>query len=33
LQPSVNPFDMSALSEGVYIIKVNGETVRIVLKK
>jgi hypothetical protein len=33
LQPYTNPFDMSALPEGVYVIKVNDKTVRVVVKK
>ena len=33
LQSNTNPFDMSALPDGVYIIKVNGETIRVVVKK
>ncbi len=32
LQPTENPFDMSALPKGVYLVKVNGETVKVVKK-
>ena len=32
LLPVTNPFDMSALPNGMYVIKVNGETVKIVKK-
>ena len=30
LQPDTNPFDMSALPEGIYFIRLNGETVRVI---
>jgi len=33
MQPYTNPFDMSHLTEGVYVIKVDGETVRVIVKK
>jgi hypothetical protein len=33
LQPYANPFDMSSLPKGTYIIKVNGETVRVIVNK
>jgi len=33
LQSNTNPFDMSALPDGMYIIKVNNETVRVTVKK
>ncbi len=32
LQPTENPFDMSALPQGMYVIKVNGQTVKVVKK-
>jgi len=33
LHSTTNSFDMSVLSDGVYVIKVNNETVRVVVKK
>ena len=30
MQPTTNPFDMSALPNGIYLIKVNGETVKVI---
>jgi len=30
LQPATNPFDMSALPQGMYFIKVNGESVKVI---
>ena len=30
LQPATNPFDMSLLPNGIYLIKMNGETVRVI---
>ena len=33
LQPYTNPFDMSGLPEGVYVIKVDNETISVVVKK
>ena len=33
MQPYTNPFDMNALNEGVYIIKMDSETLRVVVKK
>ena len=32
LQPETNPFDMSLLPEDIYIIKVNGEAVKVIKK-
>jgi len=32
LQPTTNPFDISTLPEGIYMVKVNGETVKVVKK-
>ena len=32
MQPETNPFDMSALPQGMYFIKVNGEAVKVIKK-
>ena len=30
MQPASNPFDMSGLPKGVYVIRINGETVKVI---
>jgi len=32
LLPNTNPFNVSALPEGIYVVRVNGETVKVVKK-